>query len=64
VHQLAVGIISDGYDVKLFRNRLEDHDDKHEKPGEDTSDFCGRVPRMLSTTGTTCTETVSCDRQR
>jgi len=48
-------------DMMLIRNRLEDqdHDGKQEKPG-----FSGRVPRMLSTTGTTSTQTTSCDRQR
>jgi len=51
-------------DVMLIRSKLASHDDKQEKPDGDTSDFSGRVPRMLSTTGTTCTQTTSCDRQR
>jgi len=50
--------------VTLSRSKLGSRDDKQAKPEGDTSDFCKRVPRMLSTTGTTYTPTTSCDRQR
>jgi len=52
----------------LIRSKLVGRDDKQQKSDTDTSEdksgYCGRVPRMLSTTGTTQTETTSCDRQR
>ena len=50
----------------LIRSKLAG-DKQQKSDGEtsgSTSDYCGRVPRMLSTTGTTCTQTTSCDRQR
>jgi len=49
----------------LLRSKLGSRDNKQQAKLEgDTSDFCKRVPRMLSTTGTTYTQTTSCDRQR
>jgi len=52
----------------LIRSKVAGQGAKQQNADKDTSektaDYYGRVPRMLSTTGTTYTPTTSCERQR
>jgi len=52
----------------LIRSKVAGQGTKQQNADKDTSEEAsncyGRVPRMLSTTGTTYTPTTSCERQR